>query len=90
MGFEWPEFLQIVPRRLLGVVQLYQGTDTFIYTLKNEYSCTTPPTRLYGPFTATLAIDIPYYSRMLIDEKFAPSPIQLHLRMGGIKYESIE
>ena len=33
------------------------------------YSCTTPLTLLCGPYAAILAIEIPYYSQMLIDKK---------------------
>ena len=47
MDFEWPKFLQMLPKRLLE-----------------------------GPFAATLAVDIPYYRRMLTGGKFPPSHIR--------------
>ncbi len=34
-------------------------------------------TLFQGPYAATLAIEIPYYNSIFIDEKFAPSPTRL-------------
>ncbi len=37
MDFEWPKFLQMVLRMVLGgVVQLYPGTNTFIFTSQKD------------------------------------------------------
>ncbi len=56
---------------------LFFQKDLKTKVMVDWHSCTTPLTLFQGPYPATLAIEIPYYKRIFIDEKFAPSPTRL-------------